>query len=98
MSGLVLFQRAELCYARSQVNEAFELYQRAIKKILKDENLTAKLPAMVPDEAPEETLCFVWMNLLGFFRDPAMNFTAGALPVQRRISSSHCIRDCSRSL
>jgi len=87
-TGIVIFQRAEQCYARGQVNTTFELYQRAIKKILKDEVLTAKLPAIVPDEAPEEALCFIWMNFLGFFRDPAMNFTAETSPEAYKLLKS----------
>jgi len=79
-TGLVLFQKAELAYASHRSDEAFELYQKAIKKILKDENVVAKLPAIVLHNAPEETLGFLWQNLTGFFKDPAMNYTAETSP------------------
>jgi len=46
-----------------------------VKKILKDENPTAKLPVIVPDDFPQETLGAVWRNFVGFFHDPAMSFT-----------------------
>jgi hypothetical protein len=75
MSGLSLFQRAEGCYAQGKVQEAFDLYQKSVKKILKDENVAAKLPAIVPDDFPQETLAAVWRNFVGFFRDPNMSFT-----------------------
>lgn len=58
-SGVSLFQKAERAYASHRSDEAFELYEKAIKKILKDENVAAKLPAIVPDIAPQETLGYL---------------------------------------
>lgn len=76
-NGVTLFQFAETYYHQGNSDKAFEYYQLGIKKILKDENPTAKIPAIVPDDAPEETLSFLWRNLVGFFRDPQMNYTQG---------------------
>jgi hypothetical protein len=81
MSGLTLFQSAEQFYQDGKPNDAFEGYQKSIKKILKDENVTAILPAIVPDDFfPRETLAAVWRNFLGFFRDPTMSFTQASHP------------------
>ncbi|KAE9399700.1 hypothetical protein BT96DRAFT_919996, partial [Gymnopus androsaceus JB14] len=79
-SGVSLFQKAERAYASRRSDEAFELYEKAIKKILKDENVAAKLPAIVPDIAPQETLGYLWQNFTGFLRDPQMNYTAESSP------------------
>ena len=75
--GVVLLQRAEALYAQGKSEETFELYQRAIKKILKDEDVAALLPAIVPNDTPKETLGFLWRNFAGFFKDPAMKFATG---------------------
>jgi hypothetical protein len=75
--GAVLLQRAEALYAQGKSEETFELYQRAIKKILKDEDVAALLPAIVPNDTPKETLGFLWRNFAGFFKDPIMKFATG---------------------
>jgi len=75
--GVVLLQRAEALYAQGKSEKTFELYQQAIKKILKDEDVAALLPAIVPDDTPKETLGFLWRNFAGFFKDPAMKFATG---------------------
>lgn len=87
-SGVALFQRAEALYARGDTNGAFEYYQKSIKKILKDEIVTAKLPALVPPDFPQETLGAVWRNFVGFFRDPAMNFTEQSAPEAYKLLNS----------
>lgn len=79
-SGLLLFQKAESFYHQGKVNDAFEYYQKSITKILRDENVTAKIPAIVPPDFPQELLGAVWRNFLGFLRDPAMNFTEDSHP------------------
>jgi hypothetical protein len=88
MSGLTLFQSAEQFYHQGNVNKAFEYYQKSIKKILKDENVTQILPALVPDDFPRETLTAVWRNFLGFFRDPAMSFTQASHPEAYKLLAS----------
>src|SRR5262245_35100651 len=75
MSGLDLFKRGEIFYSQGKIQEAFDSYQKSIKKILKDEIVTAKLPAIIPDDFPKEILGAVWRNFVGFFRDPNMSFT-----------------------
>jgi hypothetical protein len=87
-SGVALFQRAEALYAQGNANEAFEYYQKSIKKILKDEAVTAKLPAIVPPDFPQETLGAVWRNFVGFFRDPIMNFTEQSTPEAYKLLNS----------
>jgi hypothetical protein len=81
-SGLALFHSAEVHYAQGDTQKTFDLYQQAIKKILKDENVTGKLPyPNIPsDTIPRETLGYVWHNFVGFFRDPAMSFTEQSDP------------------
>ncbi|KAF8068827.1 hypothetical protein FPV67DRAFT_1489871 [Lyophyllum atratum] len=88
MSGLALFQRAETFYHQGDIQSAFDYYQKAIKKILKDENVTAKIPAIVPDNFPQELLGAVWRNFVGFFRDPQMNFTEESDPDAFKLLSS----------
>jgi hypothetical protein len=87
-SGLALFQRAEIFYAEGKVQEAFNFYQKSVKKILKDENITAILPAIVPDHFPQETLGAVWRNFVCFFRDPAMSFTEKSDPEAYKLLTS----------
>ncbi|KAL0577324.1 hypothetical protein V5O48_004647, partial [Marasmius crinis-equi] len=71
--GFQLFYQAEQLYAQGNIDGTFEYYQKAIKKITKDENLLAPLPAISPDPLfPQETLGAVWRNFLGFLRDPEM--------------------------
>ena len=90
MSGLELFQRAEMLYAQGNVKETFEMYQKSIKKFLKDGNPTAIFPSSsgFPDDLPRETLGIVWRNFLGFFRDPAMSFTAESHPEAYKLLNS----------
>ncbi|KAF9030350.1 hypothetical protein BDZ89DRAFT_1112247 [Hymenopellis radicata] len=79
-SGLELFRKAEMFYYGGRVDDTFDYYQRAIRKIIKDENITASLPAAMvlsPEIArnrayPRELLGVVWMNFVGFFKDPDM--------------------------
>ncbi|KAK7438617.1 hypothetical protein VKT23_017950 [Stygiomarasmius scandens] len=81
-SGFSLFYKAEEAYARGLTDETFEYYQKAIKKILRDEVLDAKLPASMPlpAEWPQELLGHLWQNFTGFFRDPRMRYNEKAAP------------------
>ena len=88
MSGVALFQRAEGLYAQGKIQETFETYQKCIRKILRDENPTANIPAILPDDFPRETLGAVWRNFVGFFRDPAMSFTAETAPEAYKLLNS----------
>ncbi|KAL0070510.1 Histone-lysine N-methyltransferase smyd1 [Marasmius tenuissimus] len=77
-SGFQLFYKAEELYAQGKFDETFEYYQKAIKKITKDENPLKALPALCPDPSfPLETLGAVWRNFLGFFKDPQMHKDKG---------------------
>ena len=87
-SGLALFQKAETFYSQGRINDAFEFYQKSIKKILKDEDCIAKIPAVVLPDFPQELLGGVWRNFVGFFRDPAMNFTEESHPDAYKLLSS----------
>jgi len=87
-SGVALFQRAESLYAQGNSQGAFDLYQASVKKILKDENVIAKIPAIVPDDFPQETLGAVWRNFVGFFRDSAMSFTQSSDPEAYKLLNS----------
>ncbi|GLB42114.1 putative MYND finger [Lyophyllum shimeji] len=90
MSGLSLFQQAELFYYQGRINDAFENYRKSIKKILKDENVLAKVPGadIIPDDFPQELLGMVWRNFVGFYRDPKMNFTEESHPEAFRLLNS----------
>jgi hypothetical protein len=93
MSGISLYQRAEALYAIGNVEDAFATYQKCIKKILKDENTNAVIPASMlpptlPNDFPRETLGSVWRNFVGFFRDPQMNFTAETAPEAYKLLNS----------
>ena len=87
-SGVAIFQRAEELYTQRNIQGAFDLYQTAVKKILRDENVIAKIPAIVPDDFPQETLGVVWRNFVGFFRDPAMSFTQTSDPEAYKLLNS----------
>lgn len=87
-SGLALFQKAETFFHQGRTNDAFEYYQKSIKKILKDEDVVAKIPAIVPPDFPLELLGGVWRNFVGFFRDPAMNFTEASHPEAYKLLNS----------
>ncbi|TFK71574.1 hypothetical protein BDN72DRAFT_887621 [Pluteus cervinus] len=98
-TGLALFQQAENFYSKGQVDNTFEFYQRCIKKVIKNEIVIAKLPALVPNQAPLELLGYVWMNFNGFFRDPKMNYTQETAPEAFKLLHSFCAssgRDHSR--
>jgi hypothetical protein len=60
----------------------------AAKKILRDKNVIAKIPAIIPDNFPQETLGAVWCNFVGFFRDPAMSFTKTSDPEAYKLLNS----------
>jgi len=51
-------------YPQGNSQGTFYLYQASVKKILKDENVMTKIPAIVPDDFLEEILGAVW-QLLG---------------------------------
>ncbi|KAF8651596.1 hypothetical protein AX16_004686 [Volvariella volvacea WC 439] len=67
----VLFNQAEVAYVAGQTDEAFEIYQRCIKKILKDEILIQKAPpgSIIPDDCPEEILAAAWVNFAGMWKE-----------------------------
>ncbi|THU85533.1 hypothetical protein K435DRAFT_822386 [Dendrothele bispora CBS 962.96] len=80
-SGAALFQKAEQFYSSGRTDDAFEYYQKAIKKILKDEVVDAKLPVVsVPVDSPLETLGFLWQNFTGFFRDASLTYNEKTAP------------------
>ncbi|KAK1228576.1 Histone-lysine N-methyltransferase smyd1 [Marasmius sp. AFHP31] len=73
VSGFQLFYKAEQLYAQGKFDETSEYYQKAIKKITKDEDPIKALPALCPDPTfPQETLGAAWRNFLGFFKNPQM--------------------------
>lgn len=80
-SGWNLFVQAETFYAQNDIDKTFEYYQKAIKKIVKDEKITAQMPipsGSLPDDTfPTETLGAAWRNFIGFFKDPAVGKTKG---------------------
>ncbi|KAG6837088.1 hypothetical protein H0H93_014980 [Arthromyces matolae] len=93
-SGYNIYVSAEMAYSRGDIVSAFESYQKAIRKILKDENPTAKVPIpasrlpLLPPHQPLELLGAVWQNFVGFFRDPQMNFTEESAPEAYKLLAS----------
>ncbi|KAF9031842.1 hypothetical protein BDZ89DRAFT_1063730 [Hymenopellis radicata] len=79
-SGLDLFRKAEVLYYQDKVDDTFDYYQRAIRKILKDEIVTAAIPAEIARDPkiandklyPRELLGLVWRNFVGYFKDHNM--------------------------
>lgn len=62
---------------------AFLLYQKAVQKILRDEDVTAcpfVIPAQTPDDLPREALVAAWRNFVAYFRDKPHLFTEEAAP------------------
>jgi hypothetical protein len=47
VSWVSLSQHAEGFYAQWNIQEAFDMYQKSLK-ILKDENIITKIPAIIP--------------------------------------------------
>ncbi|KAG6889404.1 hypothetical protein C0992_005326 [Termitomyces sp. T32_za158] len=91
-NGYSLFQSAEMHYYQGKTASAFSYYRKSIKKILKNESPTAKMPVprgmRVPDDMPQELLGMVWRNFVGFFRDPQMNFTEENSPEAYKLLNS----------
>ncbi|KAK0486653.1 hypothetical protein EDD18DRAFT_1360662 [Armillaria luteobubalina] len=92
-SGWNLFVQAERFYSQNDVDKTFEYYQKAIKKIVNDENITAQIPiptGSLPDNTfPTETLGAAWRNFIGFFKDPAMGKTKENSPEAYKLLSSY---------
>ena len=42
-------------------------------KILKDKNVIAKIPAILLPDFPQELLCGVWHNFIGFSHNPGID-------------------------
>jgi hypothetical protein len=88
-TGWAIFVRAEEFYHAGKMKDALDNYQRAIKKILKDEIVIAKVPMPVThDDMPRETLGMAWRNFVGFFRDPAMSFNEQTAPEAYKLLNS----------
>ncbi|KAG7444592.1 uncharacterized protein BT62DRAFT_1028149 [Guyanagaster necrorhizus] len=81
-TGWNLFRQAQTLYARGDADGAFERYQKAIMKIVRDENVMRRLPissdAFPDDIFPTQTLGAAWRNFIALFRDPALGKTRGA--------------------
>ena len=58
---------------QGHTNDTFEYYQKSIKKILKDKNVIAKIPAILLPDFPQELLCGVWHNFIGFSHNPGID-------------------------
>ncbi|KXN86638.1 SET domain-containing protein 14 [Leucoagaricus sp. SymC.cos] len=83
MSALSIFRDAETAYSRGKPDDTFEKYQKAIKKLIRDENLFQKVPGVGPQlpDFPQELLGVIWRNFNGFFRDEKLpQFTKETAP------------------
>ncbi|KAK7045382.1 hypothetical protein VNI00_007631 [Paramarasmius palmivorus] len=73
-TGIQLLTQAEQYYAQSRIDDALEFYTKAIKKIVKDENLLGTFSLISPDpNLPRETLGAAWHNFVGVFKDPLLH-------------------------
>ena len=83
-AGWNIFVSAEMAYHAGNMQDAFDKYHRAIKKMIKDEPIDALVPYPpgfnVPRDTPLEALPTVWRNFHGFFKDTTLSvkFTEGA--------------------
>jgi hypothetical protein len=76
--GLQLYIEGEQKYMVGRIAEAFELYRQAAVQILNHEDVLQKAGGnMVPEQAPQEILAIVWINLLGCFKSDDERFTQG---------------------
>ncbi|KDR70544.1 hypothetical protein GALMADRAFT_229943 [Galerina marginata CBS 339.88] len=92
-TGFALFLKAETFYGQGRNSDAFEYYQKSIKKILKDEDITANLSIrtdapLLPPDCPRELLANVWRNFLALFRGASMNFTKESHPEAYKLLDS----------
>ncbi|KAJ7787176.1 hypothetical protein B0H14DRAFT_2955196 [Mycena olivaceomarginata] len=79
--GLQLYIEGEQKYMVGRILEAFELYRQAAVQILNHEDVLQKAGGnMVPEQAPQEILAIVWINLLGCFKSDDGRFTQEAYP------------------
>ncbi|KAK0472166.1 hypothetical protein IW261DRAFT_1665844 [Armillaria novae-zelandiae] len=80
-SGWDFFVQAERFYSQNDIDKTLEYYQKAIKKIVKDENITAQMPipgGSLPDNTfPTETL------------DPAVGKTKDNSPEAYKLLNSY---------
>ncbi|KAG7444582.1 uncharacterized protein BT62DRAFT_933607 [Guyanagaster necrorhizus] len=78
-TGWHLYFQAETLYGRGEFDRAFERYQKAIKKIVKDELVTMTLPILNNPlheyTLPTETLGAAWSSFISYFKDPALGKT-----------------------
>ncbi|KAK7692647.1 hypothetical protein QCA50_004280 [Cerrena zonata] len=64
------FKSAYMAFCKNDYDKSLDLYQKCIKKLVKDERLTQGLPAISPsDEIPQELLGVAFHQLTSFFRD-----------------------------
>ncbi|TFK71566.1 hypothetical protein BDN72DRAFT_837452 [Pluteus cervinus] len=87
-TGVALFQQAESLYAQGRVDRAFESYQRCIKEVLRNEIVTAKLPALVH---PRNS----WAELYARYSPRGVQVIALILRLIR--SRSSALQRCPRS-
>jgi hypothetical protein len=96
MSGINIFRRAETAYQQGNTKETFDLYQKAIQKIIRNENLSQE--TSVPsggeyNKFPKELLGIIWRQFNGFFRDHSMpQFSKGMMFVISLTYANQSIR------
>lgn len=74
--GEDLFRQAEAVYSQDRFSEALELYRLALRKILKDEDISTPVTSDMGN-APRMILTCVWMNFVGFIREPRFQSVVG---------------------
>ena len=82
-SGLALFQKAEMFFHQGRTNDTFEYYQKSIKRPRCSCQNCSHRAAF-----PLELLGSVWCNFVGFFSNPAMNFTEASHPEAYKLLNS----------
>ncbi|KAF6753015.1 hypothetical protein DFP72DRAFT_1171189 [Ephemerocybe angulata] len=93
MSGLEFLSKAQVALVvENDRKKAFDLYQKAIKRIMERENpltlVSAQRTPSMTDDVPSEALAFAFLSFSASFRDPTTNFTEATVPEAFKLLSS----------
>jgi hypothetical protein len=83
MSGISLFAAAQVLFEQQgRIEDSFVMYEKCIRKILKDESPIAPLSfgPGAPDNFPREIIGSAWYGFQACFRHPSVSFTPESHP------------------
>ncbi|KAF5336173.1 hypothetical protein D9611_006184 [Ephemerocybe angulata] len=91
MSGMEFVSKAQVAlFVENDSKKAFDLYQKAIKRIVERENplaLVQRTPSMT-NVIPSEALALAFFSFSASIRDPSSNFTEATAPEAFKLLSS----------